>query len=196
MEKGLFIVFEGIDGSGKSSCMESVAQALEAKNRKVIRTAEPTKDAIGLLIKSSTKFTAEAEALLFVADRAQHTHEIEKWLDEWNIVLCDRYYASTLAYQSANLEGNRTDMRWLEALNRRVAIKPDMTFLFDIDPEVGLERVESRGSKSRFENLNYLKEVRKRYLKIALKEGFEVIDASKPKEVVFKEVMKRILKLI
>jgi len=196
MEKGIFVVFEGIDGSGKSSCMESVALALEAKNRKVIRTSEPTKGKIGMLIRSSPEFLPETEALLFTADRAEHTAEIKKWLSEKNIILCDRYFASTVAYQSAKLDGRSADRDWLMRMNISVMIEPDITFLFDIDPEKGLERVESRGSKSKFERLEYLKEVRKNYLKIAKKHNFVIIDAAGSREDVLRDVMRHISKII
>ncbi|MCL2607094.1 MAG: dTMP kinase [Methanomassiliicoccaceae archaeon] len=194
MGKGVFIVFEGIDGSGKSSCMESVASALN--NANVIKTAEPTDGEIGMLIRSVTNLTAEAEALLFVADRAQHTHRIKKWIADGNIVLCDRYYASTLAYQAASLDGNKVDTEWLRTLNDMVVTEPDITFLFDIDPEISIERVESRGSKSKFECLGYLKEVRGNYLRIAKERRFIVIDASKPKEKVFGDVIGHIQKAV
>jgi dTMP kinase len=193
--RGLFIVFEGIDGSGKSSCIDAVASELE-RTMDVVRTAEPTGGEIKKLIMNTPGIRAETEALLFVADRAQHTDEIQKWLDERKIVICDRYYASTLAYQSAATDGRSLDMRWLRAMNNKVIIKPDLTFLFDIDPEKALERVESRGAKSRFERLGYLKEVREAYLRIAKQDGFKIIDASKPKEDVFDNVMKHILKLL
>jgi len=195
MKKGLFVVFEGIDGSGKSSCMASVAEAL-GKKKKVVVTAEPTKGEIGMLLRSSDDILPETEALLFTADRAEHTIEIKKWTDEGKIVLCDRYYASTAAYQSAKLNGRSVPMQWLMQMNNKVIIQPDMTFLFDIDPETGLERIESRGEKSKFERLEYLKEVRSNYLKIAKKHGFIIIDASKSKEAVLKDVMHHISKMI
>jgi len=194
MGKGIFIVFEGIDGSGKSSCMDSVASAL--KGRDVVKTAEPTDGEIGMLIRSSANMTAEAEALLFVADRAQHTHTIKKWIDDGKIVLCDRYYASTLAYQIVSPDGDRVNAEWLRALNDMVITEPDITFLFDIDPEISIERIESRGSKSKFERLGYLKEVRENYLGIAKERGFTVIDASESKEKVFDDVMTRIQRTI
>ena len=195
MKKGLFVVFEGIDGSGKSSCMASVAEAL-GKKKKVVVTAEPTKGEIGMLLRSSNDISPETEALLFTADRAEHTAEIKKWTDEGKTVLCDRYYASTAAYQSAKLNGRSVPMQWLMQMNNKVIIKPDMTFLFDIDPETGLERIESRGEKSKFERLEYLKEVRSNYLKIAKKHGFIIIDASRSKEAVLKDVMHHISKMI
>jgi len=195
MENGLFVVFEGIDGSGKSSCMGSVASELRKKNN-VIVTSEPTKGKIGTVIRSSPELLPETEALLFTADRAEHTAEIKKWLSENNIVLCDRYYASTVAYQSAKLDGRSADRHWLMRMNLNVIIEPDATFLFDIDPEKGLERVESRGSKSKFERLEYLREVRRNYLKIAKKHNFVIIDASGSREDVLRDVMEHISKLI
>ncbi|MCL1983843.1 MAG: dTMP kinase [Methanomassiliicoccaceae archaeon] len=191
MRKGVFIVFEGIDGSGKSSCMAGVASELE-KDHNVAVTAEPTKSEIGMLIRSSPDVTAEAEALLFAADRAQHTQQIKEWMEDGRIVLCDRYYASTLAYQSANLNGRSADIRWLTDIHTGVIIRPDLTLLFDIDPEIGLERIAPRGEVSKFERLEYLKEVRKNYLVIAEKDRFKVMDASRTKEEVLVETMKHI----
>jgi len=193
MKKGMLVVFEGIDGSGKSSCMASVASAL-GKNADVIVTSEPTKGKIGMLIRSLHDVTPETEALLFVADRAEHTRDMKKWIDEGNIVLCDRYYASTLAYQSADLNGRSADIGWLKRINDDVIIEPDMTILFDIDPAIGLERVESRGSKSKFERLGYLKDVRANYLKIAEERNFIIIDASRTADEVFNDVMHHISK--
>ncbi|MDR0198321.1 MAG: dTMP kinase [Methanomassiliicoccaceae archaeon] len=195
MKKGLFVVFEGIDGSGKSSCMEAVASAL-GKDADVVRTAEPTRGKIGMLIRSSPEIMPETEALLFTADRAEHTIEIKKWVEEKKTVLCDRYYASTVAYQSSKLDGRAVSRPWLMLMNFRVIVQPDITFLFDIDPRIGLERVESRGSKSKFERLEYLSEVRRNYLRIAKKYNFTVIDASRSREEVFNDVMGHILNLI
>jgi len=195
MKKGIFIVFEGIDGSGKSSCMDAVASEM-GKRADVIRTAEPTKEGIGSLIRTLSDLTPEAEALLFVADRAQHTQQIIKWMNEGKTVLCDRYLASTLAYQSARLNERSVDIGWLRVLNDKVTIEPNMTILFDIDPELGLERVESRGSKSRFERLGYLRDVRENYLRIAKERNFIVIDASRSREEVLADVMRHISGLI
>ena len=190
--KGMFIVFEGIDGSGKTSCAESVSKML-GKEREVVSTAEPTREDIGSLIRSSSGLIPEAEALLFVADRAQHTQRIKQWVSEGKIVICDRYYASTLAYQAAPMNGCSVDIGWLKVMNDKVIKEPDMTFLFDIDPEVGLGRTESRRSKSKFESSVYLNEVRANYLRIANERGFVIIDASYSKEEVADMVMKHIL---
>ena len=185
---GLFIVFEGIDGSGKSSVCKSVKKTLESEGMSVIVTAEPTESEIGRMIRDGGDFTPETEALLFVADRACHTVEIKKWIMQDRIVLCDRYYASTLAYQAASL-GEDADLEWLTVINEKVSIEPDLTFLLDIDPVTGLDRVGRRGEKSRFEHLEYQKKVRMNYLAIAKKKGFTVIDASKDRKTVASEVL-------
>ena len=185
--KGMFIVFEGIDGSGKSSVCKRLAKEFD----NVVVTAEPTESKIGMLIRTMD-ISRETEALLFVADRADHTVQIKKWVDEGKIVICDRYYASTLAYQSAPLNGPALPMEWLEALNEKVIIEPDMTFLFDIKPEVGLTRVSSRGQTTKFEKQTYLENVRKNYLDIAKRKGFTIIDAERSANDVFKEILEKI----
>jgi len=195
MRKGFFVVFEGIDGSGKSSCIDSVMKELE-KYTDAVRTSEPTKGKIGMLIRSSPELLPDTEALLFTADRAEHTAEIKKWVGDGKTVICDRYFASTVAYQSSKLNGRSADRRWLLTMNNKVIIQPDLTLLFDIDPEKGLERVESRGSKSKFERLEYLREVRSNYLELAKRYGFVIIDASRSKEDVFDDAMQHISKLV
>ncbi|MFA6679928.1 MAG: dTMP kinase [Candidatus Methanomethylophilaceae archaeon] len=190
---GLFVVFEGIDGSGKSSVCRSVKKILEAEDENVIITAEPTDSDIGRMIRNGENFTPETEALLFVADRACHTVEIKKWVGKGLIVLCDRYYASTLAYQAASL-GKDVDLEWLTTINEKVSIEPDLTFLLDVDPIKGLDRVGKRGETSRFEHLEYQKKVRENYLEIAEKRGFTIIDASKGRRTVASEVLKIIRK--
>ena len=180
--KGMFVVFEGIDGSGKSSVCMDLHDRLVSDGMNAILTAEPTKDDIGMLIRSCAvkNISAETEALLFVADRANHTLKIKEWIDDGNIVICDRYYASTLAYQAASVDGTGLDMKWLTELNRPVIMEPDVTFLLDVDPKIGMDRVRARGQLSKFESVEYLSEVRKNYLDIAEKNKFEVVDANLP----------------
>lgn len=190
---GRFIVFEGIDGSGKSSVCEEVGKILAEDGRDVAVTAEPTTDAIGTLIRKGIEgISPETEALLFVADRSHHTQQIRKWMDDGTTVLCDRYYASTLAYQSAPLDGRSVDMDWLITLNERITIRPDLTFLMDVSPETGLERVKGRGELSRFEKVGYLRQVRDNYLEIAKRDGFIVLNAERPIEDTVGDVLRMI----
>ena len=135
-QKGVFIVLEGIDGSGKTTLARSLKDRLEAKGFRTQLTAEPTSGTIGSLLRSEKVDDPKAETLLFIADRSCHTSEISKLLDDGISVISDRYYASTLAYQSAALEGPSFDYPLLEEMNRAVIRKPDITILLDLDPEV------------------------------------------------------------
>ena len=182
----MFIVLEGIDGSGKSSVIRRLEEYLESEGRKVIVTAEPTQGRIGKIVAETEGLIPESEALLFTADRAHHTKEINDWLSQGYTVICDRYFASTLAYQSAA----GTDIQWLKTINSRVIRQPDVTILLDIDPEVSLKRVDSRGEKTRFEKLDYLRKVRKVYLDIADEYCFKVIDADRTPDEVAEDVIR------
>ena len=177
MKRGLFVVFEGIDGSGKSSCMRALSESLSSETS-VVLTAEPSQGPVGTMLQKNHDLPPLAETLLFVADRAHHTTCIQDWLEDGKTVLCDRYYASTLAYQSCALDGHAGDPDWLWELNRPVVIEPDLTILLDIDPVIGLERTSGRGAASKFEKMDFLSRVRRRYLEIAQERGFMIIDAS------------------
>lgn len=186
MNSPIFIVLEGIDGSGKTSAISKVKEHLESLGHKVMITMEPTKGAIGNLVAGTDDLTPESEALLFTADRACHTKEISGWLEEGYDVVCDRYYASTLAYQSAS----GLDRDWLYSINSKVIMEPDVHILLDIDPEVSLARVDKRGEKvSRFEKLDYLRKVRAAYLEIAESYDLTVLDASRSKDDVLKDII-------
>ena len=100
-------------------------------------------------------------------------------------VLCDRYFASTLAYQSAA----GMDIDWLKSINSKAVITPDATILMDIDPEVSLKRVSQRGEMSRFEKLDYLRKVRKAYLDIAREYNFRIVNADRDRDTVAEEVI-------
>ncbi len=184
MSKSLFVVFEGIDGSGKSSVMRALTERLPAE-MDIILTAEPSDGPIGRMLREEMEeLPPLAETLLFVADRAQHTAQIEEWLAEGHSVLCDRYYSSTLAYQSSALEGPSGDLNWLWEVNRPVILEPDLTILLDLDPATSLARTKGRDHVSKFEEEDFLGRVRQRYLDLAKERGFTVIDASaSPAEV-------------
>jgi len=187
-----FITFEGIDGSGKTTIAKGVYEKLKSRNKNVVLTGEPTKTWIGDAVKRSyaedvSPFT---EALLFLADRANHTLQIRKWLEEGKIVLCDRYCDSTYAYQSASLEGvTQNAMEWLKKLSAPFTLEPDLTILLLIEPNVGLDRIKNRSRKTRFEEIKFLSKVQKNYLSLARKKRFVKVDASKPIPEVLKQVM-------
>lgn len=196
---GAFIVFEGIDGSGKSTVCRRVADELTSRGLKVIITAEPTHEGIGAFIRSGSAghISQKTEALLFVADRNDHTERMMDWVSEGHIVLCDRYFASTIAYQSAKLDGDSTDENWLTEINSMFIGCPDATFLLDMDPRDSMERVGVRGEEiGKFERLDFLEQVRSNYLALAGRYGFNVIDAKQDADTVFQRVMERIEEVI
>ncbi len=196
---GVFVVFEGIDGVGKSTVCAAVAERLRARGLGVSVTAEPTHDGIGAFIRSggAGHVSQRTEALLFVADRNDHTERIVREVDSGRVVLCDRYFASTVAYQSAKLDGDATDRDWLISINSDFTGRPDATILLDMDPQDSLCRVDSRGEEvSKFENLGFLEQVRRNYLDLARTFGFHVVDASKGREDVLADVMAIIDRLV
>lgn len=197
--RGAFIVFEGIDGTGKTTLCRNVADRLRADGRDVEVTAEPTHEGIGALIRSGSidGISQRTESLLFLADRSHHTEQIRTWVDQGKVVLCDRYFASTIAYQSSKLNGDGIDRGWLLQVSRPFVDVADMTFLLDMDPEISLERVGVRGEEiSKFEDRTFLGHVRSEYLALADEFGFVRIDASSSADEVADRVMQRIKEVL
>lgn len=192
---GRFYVFEGIDGGGKSTVARMLRDRLETTfGRDTVLTAEPSGSWIGDCVRRANQEDVGdfAEALLFMADRAQHTLEISKAVEEGKVVICDRYYISTLAYQGVTLERLVPDpVLWLRAVNAPIIRRPDITFYFMIDPETAMTRMRDRDEKSKFEKLGFLKRVASIYEEMSLSDpSAHVIDASRPLEEVFDEVLK------
>lgn len=192
--KGRFFVFEGIDGSGKSTASRLLAERLMALGRDVVWTAEPTSTWLGDQVRRANREaeSAFAETMLYVADRAEHTLQIRKWLEEGRWVVCDRYVGSTLAYQGVTLRhfmGSRT-LEWLKAVNRPVVIQPDRTFLLRLDPELAMSRIMDRQGRDKFEKLDFLRKVDSIYTRLAEEDpSYRVIDASQPLEIVLDDVL-------
>jgi dTMP kinase len=194
---GRFYVFEGIDGGGKSTVASMLGDKLEPTfGRDVVLTAEPSGSWIGDCVRKANREDVGdfAEALLFMADRAQHTLEITKAVEEGKVVICDRYYVSTLAYQGVTLERLVPDpVLWLRAVNAPIIRRPDITFYFMIEPETAMRRMEHRDEKSKFEKLGFLKKVASIYEEMSLSDpSAHVIDASRPLEEVFAEVLRAV----
>ncbi len=155
---GLFITFEGIDGSGKSSQARMLAKALQDAGHGVVLTREPggspgAEDIRSLVLTGDPgRWSAETELLLFTAARRDHLEKtIRPALDAGHIVLCDRFADSTRVYQGAT----RGDLRDLvdQVHSTMIGIEPDLTFVFDMDPAVALARGLARGSgEDRFED--------------------------------------------
>ncbi|ASJ16302.1 dTMP kinase [Thermococcus chitonophagus] len=170
---GLFIVFEGIDGSGKSTQARLLAEWFRERGYNVLLTKEPTDTSLGKFIREvvvrgslidGSKLSYEAEALLFAADRAEHVRKVIKpALDEGKVVICDRYFYSSLAYQWAR----GLDLEWLMKINE-FAIRPNLAILLDLPTRESLKRIRARANISEFDKLLDLqKKVRQNYLKLA-----------------------------
>ncbi|MEM3851572.1 MAG: dTMP kinase [Methanomassiliicoccales archaeon] len=148
--RGKLIVFEGIDGSGKSSVIAHLARALTPEFE-VKRTKEPftafISRRIGNLQSDHSIGAVRAKALLFTADRALHAISIQKWINEGKIVLCDRFYMSTLAYQMAELEQEEEEMwEWLNDINRPFVSMPDLVLYLDSDVNKASSRLSGHKS--------------------------------------------------
>lgn len=180
--KGVFIVLEGIDGTGKSTLSRKLKAWLEEKGREVVLTAEPTDDWLGKAVRRANQedLDPRTESLLFTADRCQHTLRIEEMLKEGKVVICDRYYGSTVAYQGAALEKEMGDnaVSWLLNLNGPVVRHPDVTILLTSDPGIAMHRVGNRGELSKFEREGYLAKVQNTYLTLAREAKWTVVDSN------------------
>ncbi|OGS44016.1 MAG: dTMP kinase [Euryarchaeota archaeon RBG_13_57_23] len=175
-----FVVLEGIDGCGKSSVAKLLVKRI---GKRAVFTREPTDSWIGKAVRRGDKreLSPYTDALLFMADRAQHTQEISKLLGKGRLVISDRYYHSTVAYQAACLKGifKGDPFKWLLEANLKISLEPDLTIILDIPPKLGLKRIEGRSKLSRFERLAFLEQVRANYLKLArLDKTIVRIDAS------------------
>ena len=164
MNRGLLIVFEGIDGSGKSTQCRMLADLLNKKGIANISFAEPTRGKWGmkirqLLVKGRNGISADEELEWFMNDRREDVEQnIEPALRAGKVVLMDRYYFSTAAYQGAL----GFDPQEIKAENEKFAPVPDRVLVFHNSPEKSLERIESsREGKSAFEKRDYLIEVQK-----------------------------------
>ena len=194
-KRGVFIVFEGIDGGGKSTQIKLISEYLKERGYELELHMEPTEGEIGRLLWSymrskNRSFEPETEALLFAADRIEHGKAILKAMGEGKVVISDRYLHSSLAYQGAA----GVDPVWMKTLNKH-ALKPDLVVLLDIDPERSLERVSGR-AKTVFEELDYLKRVRAEYLGYAEAGELVVVDASQGIDAVHAEIRGLVDKLI
>ena len=190
MEKGLFITFEGCEGSGKTTVSRYLYNRLKEEGYDVIYSREPGGVDIAEQIRSvilnvrNTAMDPRTEALLYAASRRQHLAEIVlPALKAGKIVLCDRFVDSSLVYQGY-ARGIGIDKVW--ELNQFAIddCMPDLTLYYDVDVETGLSRVRSRGEMNRLdsENVEFHKSVRKAYQMIAEKypERIVTIDSNRP----------------
>lgn len=191
---GRFITFEGIDGSGKTTISQEVYSRLKKKNRDIILTREPTDTYIGAMVTKAIEENCNplTIALLFMADRYEHVFQIRKWLEKKDIVLCDRYMDSTFAYQTVQLSQDmKNPLSWLQNIHHLFYLEPDLTFLFVLEPQKALERINRK--RSAFEKKDFLEEVQKKYLALAKKDKrFIVLDATLSIEELTKRCLDKI----
>lgn len=197
IRKGILIVFEGIDGSGKTTQAKLLYQKLDSLGFDVELFKEPSSSTWGRKIKEYSLYedslTPEEELELFIKDREENIKmNIKPSLAKKKIVLLDRYYFSTIAYQGAK----GIDIELIKRLNKKIAIEPDLVFIFDVEPKIGLARIENRKKKEKlFEKEDYLKKVREIFKSID-NEKIIKIDASKSIAEIATKVKKIALKYI
>ena len=204
----MFITIEGPEGSGKTTAVATAVKELEKMGYQIVRTREPGGTPIAeqirnvILDKNNTAMDQRTEALLYAASRRQHLVE-KVWpaLKEGKIVVCDRYLDSSLAYQ-----GGARGLGVDNILNvNNFATEgtfPDLTLLFDLQPELGLARIAANSNREvnrlDLEKLEFHKKVRDTFLELAKRypERFVVIDASQSREEVAKKTLEVMLSRI
>ena len=204
----MFITIEGPEGSGKTTAVDTAVRELEEMGYQIVRTREPGGTPISeqirnvILDKANTTMDERTEALLYAAARRQHLVE-KVWpsLKEGKIVICDRYLDSSLAYQGG-ARGLGID-NILEINNFATeGTFPDLTLLFDLQPELGLARIAANSNREvnrlDLEKIEFHTKVRNTFLELAKRysDRFVVIDASQSKEEVAKKTLEVMLSRI
>ena len=181
----MYIVFEGIDGSGKSTQIQLLKEWLEANGFRVETLVEPTDSEVGIIIRkilqrpdAQTDEVQKVLALLFAADRMLI---MDKLNDESKIIISDRSFISSLAYQE-----NFTD--WVKVLNK-YAKKPDLLLLLDLDVKTSVSRTSGEDT---FENVEFLTRIKEKYLDISKDFQCEIIDANNGVNKVSSDVKKAV----
>ena len=184
----MLINLEGIDGCGKSTQCKLLMEKFQKENENVVILKEPTDGKYGQklweMLKGQREATTEEILDLFVKDRREHVDEkIKPALDDGKIVLMDRYYYSTIAYQAAagiDVERIRKDNEF--------APKPDIVLIFDLPVDLAMERVRGHSVADAFEKEEHLEKVRKAYLNLEDDPLVRIIDSTRTPEDIFAEV--------
>ncbi len=205
--KGKFIVFEGIDGSGKTTQLNLLGEELTGRGCPVLLTREPGGTRVGesireiLLNPQYGELVPVAEALLYAAARAQHVAQvILPALREGKVVLCDRFIDSSLAYQGF---GRGIELRLLEQINEAavVGLVPDLVIVLDFSCDTGLDRLSRSGRRAdriEREALEFHRKVRSGYLALADRapHRYRVIDAHRPVRQVHREILRAVEEIL
>jgi dTMP kinase len=178
-KRGRLIVLEGLDGAGKSTVQRALLRRWKAAGWRVAGRREPANPELGARAIAAAPVAPSVAALYFTLDRLLARPAVERLLAQGRLVLQDRSFYSTLAYQGSLLPAEHR--RELEKLQRYVAIVPDLVALLDVPPSEGLRRVVSRGGpRSPIERLRFLKRVAKEYRRLAKRDHWLVVNARSP----------------
>jgi len=194
VQKGILIVLEGIDGAGKSTQAEILMNRLHERGYDVVYFREPSEGKWGQEIKKKAadpdSLSPEEELDLFLKDRKENVEKnLRPALEKKKIVILDRYYFSTIAYQGAK----GIDQKRIRRVNEEFVVEPDLVFFLDVDPREGLDRIKNRKKKDRlFERAEYLVKVREIFRSFR-GERFIHIDSSKPKKEISAEIERIVL---
>jgi len=206
MKKNVFIALEGIDGSGKSSQVKTLAEKLTAAGHKVYATFEPTDSFIGSMIRNILRGNIKADerviASLFVADRLNHllneTDGLIKKLGEGYTVISDRYYLSSYAYN-----GTQVNMDWVMQANSMSTqlLRPDANIFIDVPPAVSMQRISAaREGTELYETLDNLQNVRNKYFeafdKLKEEENICIINGDRPFDDIANDIYATVEKLL
>ncbi len=198
MKQGRLIVFEGIDGAGKTTQIDLLEQHLRKSGKQVYRTAEPTESVTGGLLRDAlggvTKRSACELAALFTLDRIFHNvnpvNGIDKMIAQGVDVICDRYYYSSLAYQ-----GSETDTEWVRSMNLNCPEirRPDLCIFLDLTPEQSMERIlRGRVTQEIYETAERLEAVRNQFYRVIEslrdRDRIAVVNAARSMEEVHAEI--------
>ena len=193
--RGLLVVFEGLDQSGKQTQAERLRDRLTAAGRSVRLLSFPSYEThigaeIGRALKGERDYAADTMQLLYVANRFEWKPEIERELAEGTVVVCDRYLASSVAYGEAfGLDG-----AWLSEIQRYLP-QPDLTVLLDIEPQVSASR--KAADRDKYErDLALLGRVRTSYLRQAAAPGWLRLDAGRERDAVAADVFDSVVPLL
>ncbi len=199
----MFITFEGIDGVGKSTQLDMLEKHFVESGREVVRTLEPGGTELGqeirhLLLHRKGDVAPRSEALLYAADRAHHVEtKIKPALASGKVVLSDRYFDSSVAYQGAARELDVNEVREISlwAIDR---LLPDLTVLLDLDAAAAIERRGNKGTEPdrlEREQVEFFERAREEYLRMAKEPRFLVIDATLSPQEIHAQVLQRVAKL-
>ncbi|MFI6783914.1 dTMP kinase [Micromonospora sp. NPDC050276] len=205
---GLFVVFEGGEGAGKSTQLTALAERLRGQGRDVVVTREPGATAVGQRIRSLVLDTSgddapspRAEALLYAADRAHHVATVVRpALVRGGVVISDRYVDSSLAYQGAGRTLPVDEVSWLSSWATG-GLKPDLVVLLDVEPHTGLSRVAARNAgadRLEAESVAFHERVRYAFLDLAAADPkrYLVLDASRPADEITGQVVRRVEEML